>query len=312
MKTLLLLIIAFSAFMDIQAQYNTMLGKGASYWEYLLIEPESFWFQQQRPEGSFMFVTYGEKTINGKNYTPLYICFETMGARSLQNSTIDKPKFFPIYDQLMVFAIREEGGRIYVDKDDYMEYLNGNRVLQPKPVSSTILYPVTDEGEVVLYDFNMQVGDKFPVIEGRETVFVEGIETITCKDDTERKLFHLSNGCDIIEGIGAVNGAGFLVGYLGENRKWFSIQHLCVFSKNIDMGLSREEGLANANLIYSCSYEEALEQSKEKIDHYTNVKSIYGNGSKNRACIFNLQGRRLTTQPQRGVYIRDGRKYVVK
>ena len=231
----------------------------------------------------------------------------------MQDTTQDEPKFFPVNDQLMIFAIREEGGRIYVDKDDYMEYLKGNRAIKTASASSFIPYPVTDDGEVVLYDFNMQVGDEFPEAEGRESVFVKEIEMIECQDNTERKLFHLSNGCDIIEGIGAVNGAGFLAGYLDENVKWFSIQYLCGFFKNIDMKLSHEEGLANSTTICAFSYEYALDHSKDILDHYSEIIPLYSSTNQDAIdIIFDLQGRRLTARPQRGLYIRDGKKYVVK
>jgi len=43
-----------------------------------------------------------------------------------------------------------------------------------------------------------------------------------------------------------------------------------------------------------------------------NIESICHNSSLQTSVTFDLQGRRLTTKPQHGLYIRDSRKYVVK
>ena len=49
--------------------------------------------------------------------------------------------------------------------------------------------------------------------------------------------------------------------------------------------------------------------TKNAVTSVRTLTEAYGN---DRSLLFNLQGCRLTAQPQRGLYIRDGRKYVVK
>ena len=43
----------------------------------------------------------------------------------------------------------------------------------------------------------------------------------------------------------------------------------------------------------------------------TEVKSQY-DGNRTDGYIYDLQGRRLTSVPQKGLYIRNGKKYLVK
>ena len=43
-----------------------------------------------------------------------------------------------------------------------------------------------------------------------------------------------------------------------------------------------------------------------------NIKNKMATNSEERTGFYDLQGRRLAEQPRKGVYIRDGRKVVVK
>ena len=235
-----MLLIACSVFSDAWTQDKTMFGEYSTYWGYYLSSPNSHFFLRNEPNGYFDLLSYGSMTINGKVYHPVYMDIAIAGARGEGQSS-----YFPTDESRMVMAIREEGGRILVDVKDYLEYWHGKRIIGPVGEADPdhFSYPVTDDGEVVLYDFNMQVGDKFPEREGQETVFVESIETITCMDGIERKLFHLSNGCDIIEGIGAVNGSGFLFDYLNEHTRMYPIQYLHTFRKDLNIDQPLEECL---------------------------------------------------------------------
>lgn len=311
MRKLIMLLIACSVFSDAWTQDKTMFGEYSTYWSYYLSSPDSHFFLRNEPNGYFELLSYGSMTINGKVYHPVYMDIATAGARGKEPSSY---YYFPIHESRMVMAIREEGGRILADVNDYLEYWRGNRIIGPfgQTDPDHFSYPVTVDGEVVLYDFNMQVGDKFPEREGQKTVFVESIETITCKDDTERKLFHLSNGCDIIEGIGAVNGAGFLFDYLNECTRMYVVQYLYTFRKDLNIDQPLEECLPLSTVVFSCNFEDAIEHSKDAIEHYLDIRPLFGENVLGGTNTYDLYGRHLTSNPQKGLYICGGKKYVVK
>ena len=54
-----------------------------------------------------------------------------------------------------------------------------------------------------------------------------------------------------------------------------------------------------------------LTYSSSDVSGITEVKSQY-DGNRTDGYIYDLQGRRLTSVPQKGLYIRNGKKYLVK
>ena len=126
------------------------------------------------------------------------------------------------------------------------------------------------------------------------TLFVVNVETLVTRDGTSRRLITLDNGYKLLEGVGCLNSQGMFFFYLNPklsyyNQKAFLVDYL--------------DDIFSGNDIY-------------KIDYYYDVDAlIIGSTTvKNlkTPTLFDLQGRRLQGKPQRGMYIRDGRKYVVK
>ena len=130
---------------------------------------------------------------------------------------VDKKEPYPFPAYILgrneVLGIREKGGRVYVDRQEYMTLLetSGWNIIGDK---TYIPYKITAEGELVIYDYNMQVGDKYPHIEGHEDISVVNKETMTTPDGVNRRLLTLSNGCKILEGIGCLNSPGLYFFYL--------------------------------------------------------------------------------------------------
>ena len=93
--------------------------------------------------------------------------------------------------------IREEDGRILVDYEEYKRYCDREHI-------DYIPYKVTD-GELVLYDFNMKVGDRYEHVDGYEDIWISEIRRIRTKDGKLRKLFILNNGVEFMEGIGCLS-----------------------------------------------------------------------------------------------------------
>ena len=64
---------------------------------------------------------------------------------------------------------------------------------------------------------------------------------------------------------------------------------------------------------YIVTVENSNESFTAQFDtHTTEIVEVRRKREEGSDCIYNLQGQRLTQQPRKGVYIRDGRKVVVK
>ncbi|MBR6593388.1 MAG: hypothetical protein IKK81_12335 [Prevotella sp.] len=186
----------------------------------------------------------GEKSIKGKIYKKLYLValqYAGYSTRSTDNG-----------DANYALALREEGGKVLVDYDEYMNYLRKEFVknnIIPRGDSLFIPYHKTQEGELVLYDFNMQIGDKYSHIEGYQDISVVDINQIVFEDGKNRKLFTLSNGAKIIEGIGCINSCGLLFDYLNPSKPSYNNdkQHFAYLSQfsNDDMIILYEDIITN-------------------------------------------------------------------
>ena len=122
-------------------------------------------------------------------------------------------------ESALTLDMREENGRVYVSHGLYLWYLQATRDDEniPMPIAGNedyIPYHANNEGELILYDFNMEVGDSYAHVDGYDDVFVVTTDTIETQDSKKRKRITLSNGLVIVEGIGCVNSTGGLIFYL--------------------------------------------------------------------------------------------------
>ena len=206
--------------------------------------------------------------------------------------TVSLPANF--YSMRPMIGIREENGRILVNREEYMALISDTSAWSFIGEKDYIPYMQTDDGELILYDFNMHVGDKYPSVPGHTDISVVNVETLVTRDGTSRRLITLDNGYKLLEGVGCLNSQGMFFFYLNPklsyyNQKAFLVDYL--------------DDIFSGNDIY-------------KIDYYYDVDALLIGSTtvKNlkTPTLFDLQGRRLQGKPQRGMYIRDGRKYVVK
>lgn len=206
-----------------------------------------------------------------------------------------------LFDVLSAHAeqigIREDNGRFLVDKDEYMELLNdesyGGRVGNPEYVP----YETTEGNELVLYDFTKREGDVYAYSQEGEPITVVSVESFTTDDNVSRALLKLSNGLILIEGIGCINSRGTLIYYLNPGTRNHQIGYLGWYGYVYSP--------ADKNLLY---YKNGREAAREIVAGISDVVRQ----NDNNVVIYDLQGRPLTHLPQKGVYIRDGRKVVVK
>ena len=222
-----------------------------------------------------------------------------------------------------VIGVRTENGRVLVNRDEYLNMVNADcptwsfyvdkdrlkdsrwssfadessQNVSPWSFYSDkeyLPYEQTDDGELVLYDFNMQVGDKYPSVEGREDVSVIMTDIVTTRDGVTRRLLVLSNGYKLLEGIGCLNSPGMFFFYLNPSLEMATN----CSTTSLNLFETYNDNRKNEVIIYQWDDFVTLD-----------IEAI-------KACptysLYDLQGRRLTQQPRKGVYIRDGQKVMVK
>ena len=192
MKKLLNLIVLFLCILNVFAQkYVSFPTKNAQWKIYHSFYDESY---MAFPQESFETIAIqGDTLISGKNYSKLYdIDVENLGDISLN----------------YLGAIREESKRIYYTGE---------------------LCQWMDLEEILIYDFNLKVGDLFeiPMIGNSRVLSIDSVLV----GDTYRKAYNVS-GDYIIEGIGSAN-KGLLTALIPIPTCFCTtIRHLTCFSEN--------------------------------------------------------------------------------
>lgn len=111
-------------------------------------------------------------------------------------------------------SIRQKAGRVYMDREQFMKHVAD---ILPNAATARMPYPETDEGEVVLYDFNLEKDAPYPDHEKSNGVHVAVKDTVQLRDMELRRRLVLSNGMELIEGLGCVNANGGYFLYLYDN-----------------------------------------------------------------------------------------------
>ena len=221
--------------------------------------------------------------VNGRSYELCFSeppVFPTASARR----TAETDRFYAL-------AVRRENGRVYANYQDYLDYLSleVGSVQGPRANPDYIPYPLTDDGEIILYDYNMEVGDKYRSVEGYDDVSVASKDSIVLDDGMQHRRLTLSNGLILIEGIGCINSNGMLLDYLNPAS---------IFANNftyLDYAYSMENRVYK-NTIFKVG------------DLYVNNMAEPHTQSVNKCHLFDLQGRRILSEPQHGLYIKNGKK----
>ena len=153
------------------------------------------------------------------------------------------------------------------------------------------VFKVYKDRIITLYDFSMEVGDFFDYKNYR--ALVESIETWVTPQGREYKMW-------IIKAIESDRHGFFyydvwierIGGYSKPFRPFYE-----VFADS-SFGVGVDRCIENGEILYDSG-------------EANGVPSATVQDRQDAPC-FDLQGRRLNGVPQRGMYIRDGRKYVVK
>lgn len=193
-----------------------------------------------------------------------------------------------------MIGIREENGRVMVNREEYLGLMADNMTWGRLGNKQYIPYRQTNDGELVLYDYNMQPGDKYPTVEGHEDVSVVSVGNRTTRDGVSRRLITLSNGCIILEGIGCINSLGLFFFYLNPAQdanvyiSYGLYQFIRRKGKNLDVEVIYQRGDAPLGITDT---------------YHAMPPALYA---------YDLQGRRVTGTPRPGIYIYEGRKRVVR
>ena len=187
-------------------------------------------------------------------------------------------------------GIREANGKVFAEYESYMALTREVRT----GVEGELPFLVTEDKEILLYDYTVGVGDKYPTSDVCAPIFVSSVETVTISDGMKRKLITLDNGLELLEGIGCLNSNGLLLHYLYTSGHWFQdyygnkiLHKLCMYYKN---GILVYDSAAKNNGI-------ALQRTQPQQPVLLR---------------YDLSGRRFFGIPDKGIYIQNGRKQVLK
>ena len=159
------------------------------------------------------FDIVGSKVMNGKTYGLLQMNGERWSARSYEPDSNYRGFSATI-------GIRDEGGRIYVDKEEYLDLMTDKYFWSHIGRSDSLPYETTPDGELVLYDFNKNAGEVYCKMPDGSELTVSKVDTLKTEDGVSRRRLTLSNGLDLIEGVGCTNSEGFLLFWLNAKHAY--------------------------------------------------------------------------------------------
>ena len=233
--------------------------------------------------GEYIYLRNGEtELIEGKEYNKVYY----------ENKT--KTDNYSI-----LLHMRREGKKILVRYDEYksLQAVLGRDMTD---FDKLCRYEVTADGDMILYDFGMQVGDKFRHVEGLEDIYVTERRKCTWNYNStcnhEITAIFLSNHVTLLEGVGYERFN--IVGPFSKTPDFFDY-----LNEHPNKKTQLEFAIVGEERIYDLIFDGGG----------SSVESITFDKSQMPFDIFDLQGRRVKSQPtQQGIYIQTGRKVLVK
>ncbi len=252
--------------------------------------------------------------LNGKTYCKLY---ET---KADVDGSIGEERF--------LLGLREEGGCVYANYDEFMKA--PGVCVDPEATKDDpyhMPHIVTEDNEVLLYNFNLNAGDFIGLSDIIVTPYVESVRPIVMETGEERKLYgigrylHLEDGVvdegwrgNVISGIGSINCWGGLIAYLTE----FIITFDGLRRDNLNLYIEDNTIVYKAPEYTGDPDAEHMSYTTYHPDPFfgdlvTGVKEVKPGAEANRSeAIYDLGGRRMDGKLKPGVYIRGGRKIVIK
>ena len=177
------------------------------------------------------FTLEGSNTLNGKIYGLLHLQFIMWdGARGKASSN----------DRGTTISIRDEGGRVYVDKQEYLDLFTQKFYWNKMADGDFLPYEMTEDGELVLYDFNKGMGDVYCYLSDGTPLTVTETFVMKTEDGMTRRCLTLSNGLELIEGVGCINSGGMLLFWLNTKPDYQGVGLLTFFRIKTEEGNSMD------------------------------------------------------------------------
>jgi len=264
-------------------------------WWYYIYWPNILYYSRPYPPhmryiNESVSTEWETEVVNGMNY---YLIKDILWEDT--NANWDYPETME-----NILHMRKDGKRLLVIYDEYKKMMI-ERGYKSDDFDSQCRYEVTDEGEMVLYDFGMQVGDKFRSVPDKEDVYVverykEYPSRYTRQDTME--VIKLSNGVCLVDGIGYKSAEFHVNGtYYSPIGCYFDYLNLTTTEYGFMLRTARYDG--------EYVWEDSFDGGSSGIDAPWSPKK--------QGQTYDLNGRRLTGKPsQPGIYIQNGRKVVVK
>jgi hypothetical protein len=186
--------------------------------------------------------------------------------------------------------------QVYAEKNSLLEYMAKAFPEVDDVFTEPAYYPL----DIVLYDFTLNVGDRYPC---RGEVTVSSVSSLTTRDGISRRLLSLSNGLEILEGVGCLNSPYGVFAYQND---------LGTESRGEERAASKIGDAASGSGIRSFR---KYGSESEPIFVMGDIELGITPAKRERVVsgtIYDLQGRQLVSPPQKGIYIRNGKKFVVR
>ena len=303
---ILLFVVLFGGLQNVSAQ---MMVKEGNQWSYYTMSRAYY-----EKEYELFFSKYEFKEsyeLNGKTYNRLYY------TSSDEYGNIEEPK--------PVLGLREEDGRVYADYDEFMD----NSSFLPDAEKSDMLamaHTITEDKEVILYDFTLSEGDYFGPTDIFAKTYVKNKTKIQMENGEARDVFEVWRDIDYGWENNYISSVYWesLISGIGSARDL--IHWLCMMETT---GEHIYHELLNVyvegnTLVYKAP--EYIGDAETENESYTTYKKdpFFGNlvtgigsvksdaGHDIKPSLYDLSGRKVEGRPRPGVYIKAGRKVVIK
>ena len=203
-----------------------------------------------------------------------------------------------------IIHMRKDGQRILLIYEEYKQLMQ-DRGYDMTDFDELCQYEVTNDNELVLYDFGIQVGYKFRSVQNKEDIYVierhKEFEISTHTQQDTLDVITLSNGVRLLAGVGYKAMADYTSSVPDNALQGQFFDYLNLYANDYGKHLD----YARWNWAYICEY---------SFDGGSSVIQTITQGAKTecQGNIYDLQGRRLTGKPTKWLYIQDGQGTVLR
>ena len=243
----------------------------------------------------------GIHEVNGKTYLNLYRTNSDEAGNTEE----------PVYE----IGLREENGRVYVNYYEFLEYIGIVQELAeefPYDYDLYVPYVRTADDELILYDFNVDEGDAVGRANVSSPAYVKSKNLLMMANGEERDFINVWKR---IEKSTDINLQGQHYGWDNIISGIGSTQCLVPWLSVLDMEIAEVHDWLNVYVENNKLVYKSDEYRDDPFfgDVVSGINTVKTAGDKiEDAVYYDLSGRRIAGAPRSGIYIKGGRKVVVK